>query len=182
MKYYTLNDLKTEAKGKGWNFDSLPWRKCDWPIADQYLQYEKRINTTYRRLLRDINSGPSQLDTLARFKYKDSSVGSYQYVTVIIQAGLRYGQTETITFSGAGLELENTNGNYSPAAPIEVTYDKPFIELSVRYFKQGGTTTFTVSSPSFTSTFADGQEGAPVGSYTICGNFICGQALVGYTL
>lgn len=182
MTYYTLNDLKKMAKAKGYNFDSLPWRKCDWPIADQFLQYEKGINTTLKHLLRDISSNsPSQLDTLARFEYDDTATGEYQYVKVIIQSGLRLGQTETLTFSGS-VEIENQQGNYSPASTMSMTYDKPFVEFSVRYFKQGGTTQFTVSSPSFTSTFADGQQGAPIESHTICGNFICGQALVGYTL
>ena len=182
MTYYTLNDLKEQGRAKGYNFDSAPWRKCDWPIADQFLQYEKGINTTLRRLLRDISANsPSPLDTTARFEYVDSLTGSYQYVKVIIQSGLRLGETETLTFSG-NVEIENGDGGYSPASSLELTYDKPFIEFSVRYFKQGGTTQFTISSPSFISTFADGQEGAPIEAYTICGNFICGQALVGYTL
>lgn len=181
MTYYTLNDLKSMAKAKGYNFDSLPWRKCDWPIADQYLQYEKQINTTYRRLLLDISSNsPSRLDTIATFKYEDTDVGSYQYVTVRIQAGLRLGQTETITFDG-NVQVENDQGNYSPGGSMAITYDKPFIEISVRYYKSGSNK-FIVSSPSFSSTFIDGSQEAPASKQTICGNFICGQANVGFTL
>ena len=181
MTYYTLNDLKQQGKAKGYNFDTLPFRKCDWLIADQFLQYEKQINTTLRKLLRDISANsPSRLDTLARFEYVDTELGSYQYVKVIIQAGLRFGQTETITFTG-NVELQNDQGNYSPATSLEVTYDKPYIELSVRYYKSGSNT-FTVSSSSFTSTFIDGQQEAPISNQTICGNFVCGQANVGFTL
>lgn len=181
MTYYTLNDLKTEARSKGYNLDTLPWRKCDWPIADQFLQYEKRINISYSQLLRDISANsPSALDTIARFDYVDSELGSYQYVKVKIQAGLRLGQTETVTFDG-NVQVENDQGNYSPGSSISITYDKPFIEISVRYYKSGSNK-FIVSSPSFSSTFIDGSQEAPASKQTICGNFICGQANVGFTL
>lgn len=178
----TLSSVKQKAIQEGWNLNPGPFETKDWAILNQYLHSKGIYEQLPNLLLRLASATNSVLDTWASFSTEDRDLGVYQYVTVLLNAGMSFGQQETITItSNSTIQICNPDGSFSYNS-LTVVYDKPIVKFTVRYKQEGGLTKFTLTSPTFISEYSDGEREMPIQAKTICGQAVCGNSLSGYKL
>lgn len=176
--YFTFSDLKTRAKSDGYNLDDAPFKKCDWPKIKAWLAFSKGVNADYNDYaLRIASKAPKSCDSDANFTFTESAVGETECLALALQAGLKYGQTETITIESNSTVLVLIDGKYVETNTIDVTYDQPVKTVYLQFVVPENGWYVNVSGDDFSITSSNNY--VPPVVHAICGEFVCGECRVG---